>query len=86
MTAVINEFVNPKAAIDIIAVSDSCTQIVNFLDQKENWTKLGDRLGGLALLSPYFQRSDVANIELIDYLKHVRFPSCLRREYQLIKQ
>lgn len=73
MTTVINEFVNPKAAIDVIALSDSSTQIVEFLDKKENWAKIGDRLGGLALLAPFYRESDITNEEFIDYLKHVRF-------------
>lgn len=50
----VDELANPKATIDIIGVTSTANNIVEFLDKPENFAKFGPRIGGIALLQPYY--------------------------------
>lgn len=71
LTKIVPEFVNPKAALDIIGISDSSNQIVDFFNEEKNWWKLEERLGGMALLAPFYNPEVITNDAFADYLKHV---------------
>lgn len=72
---------NPKATIDIIGVTSTANNIVEFLDEPENFAKLGTRIGGIALLQPYYWGEEVKSKELGSLLKRVCIPIIPFRSY-----
>lgn len=71
LSEVIENLVNPKAKVDVIGVGTTANQVVEFLDKTENWPKIGHRIGGVALFTPYYWREEVKSKDLGEFLKRV---------------
>ncbi|KAI8680011.1 hypothetical protein NCS57_00280800 [Fusarium keratoplasticum] len=52
---------NDIAKIDVIAIGESCEVALKFFEDKENWDKWGDRMGGMLMFGTVYNTEKLTN-------------------------
>jgi hypothetical protein len=78
---VVEKFVNPRAKLDIVGVSDGAIQVSIFLEKSENFKKWGERVAAFASIATWYHAHEIKNVDFADWFKDVRssFLTCFHQ-------
>jgi hypothetical protein len=71
LSHVVEEFVDPKAMLDIVGVSDGAVQVSVFLEKHENFKKWGGRVAAFASVATWYHATEIKNIDFADWFLDV---------------
>ena len=69
---VVRDLLNPTAVLDTVGVSGGANEVVEFLDNSNNWGAFGPRMNALALVAPYYAPRDFVDSNFATWLRKVR--------------
>lgn len=71
---------NDMAKIDVIAIGESCEVALKFFEDKENWGKWGNRIGGMLLFGTVYNTDKLTNDGFKKFLAEVS-PTSITTSY-----
>lgn len=68
----LQNLVNEKALLDVVAIGDTCGIVERFLDEENNWNAWGHRLSSILLMDPFRDVEKLSNPSIKEFLAKVR--------------